>query len=68
MSEETESEVGIVLSHAGHLKKEFGGPLAAIILLSALSTVRKRPGIVALVISGGALVAAGLHVWLKLKA
>jgi hypothetical protein len=64
MSDESESEVGKVLRNARQLKEAFGKYLGAAILVFALWTVRKRAGLLSVLVSVAALLITG---WIGLK-
>jgi hypothetical protein len=59
-----ESEVDKVLGRAGDLRKALGRPVTTVILLFALWTVRRRPGVAAAIISVAALLVTA---WFKLR-
>ncbi len=60
-----DSEIATVLAKAAELRKAVGRFWTALILLFAIWTLRKRPGLWATVGSIGALLTAG---WLRLGA
>ena len=59
-----ESEIEMVLANAPKIKKAFGVILGTLITLVSLFLVRPRVGLIGLVASVFAMLAAGLQVWL----